>query len=450
MTTKKNKVILFYGKFSEPQEFGYIPWSMLYLAAVLRTHKIETIIIDEFVTSNDRIEAILKEHADDAILFGISAMTSLQISKGLTAVDVFRRYNKTAPVAIGGAHATATPQQTLAHEAIDYVFVGQSFVSLPNLVRRLQADPSVPRKTIIKSENPDKNDMANFPDFHFDEYDFTPYLNPKTGLMTYSSSVGCPASCSFCSWGGPHTRLSFTLERVVNDIEYLVKRYKVTTIDIQDATFFTHKQFVLSFAEEMLRRQLGCYWRANSRLAEIYHFDRSELSLLAKSGLDWVFIGVETTLPRIMKLFNKNYSTAHLEEVLERSRDLGFIIYMSVILGAPSQTVEELIQEKGRIEGWMQKYPNVYCQKCLFTPYPDTPLTGMAMANGYVEPGSLPEWGEHPLFVDTVRHVKEFRPWMGRGNEKNFAEALAGFSPIRSSNGETIKPAGSRVNYTLG
>lgn len=400
----KNKILLFYGMFDDNQSYAYVPWSMIFLATYLREYEYEPIIIDEFV--NPEFETIIKENAKDTILFGVSAMTCRQITVGLKAIRIFRKYNKTAKVAWGGAHSTARPEETLQNYLIDYVFVGQSFISLPKLLDNIQSGKENEDKKIIYSEYPTKEQLLTFPDFELGRYNLDKYINPQTRLLNYCSSIGCPGACSYCSWGGRHNRYPFSVDRIINDIETLVKKYDLTTVLIQDATFFSNKEMVLSFAEQIIRKDIRCFWRADARVIELNQFKREDFKLLANSGLDWIFVGIENTVPRIMKMFNKVFSIEIVDNIINNLRGLDIILFVSMIFGVPAETVDDLLVNKENIERWLKIANNFYCQKCIFTPYPGTPLTDMAIEHGFTPPQSLEEWATHPLFVDTTRSLE--------------------------------------------
>lgn len=437
----KGKVLLFYGMFEDNQSYAYVPWSMFFLATYLRKHEYEPIIIDEFVTPD--FEAIIRDNAEDTILFGVSAMTCRQITAGIDAIRIFRKYNKTAKVAWGGAHSTANPDETLQNELIDYVFVGQSFISLPKLLGSIHGEGKDNNRRVICSEYPTREHLLEFPDFELEKLNFNKYINPETRLLNYCSSIGCPGSCSFCSWGGKHNRYSFPVDRIINDVELLVKKYDLTTVLIQDATFFSNKEMVMSFAEQIIRKNIRCFWRAGARVIELNKFTRDDFKLLASSGLDWIFVGVENTVPRIMKMFKKVFPVEMVDNILNNLKGVDIIFFTSMIFGVPTETTGELLINKKNIERWLKINNNFYCQKCIFTPYSGTPLTDLAIKHGFNPPQSLEDWAKHPLFVDTRRSLETHRTWLTPSFQREYFEILSGIAAGRSRN-TTLKPAGTR------
>lgn len=440
----KNKVMLFYGMFEDNQAYAYIPWSMIYLATYLRKHKFDPIIIDEF--TSPEIEEAIKEYAQESITFGVSAMTGRQITAGLEAIRSFKSYlNKEARIVLGGAHSTALPEESLMNESIDYAFSGQSFLSLPLLLQSMSTKQQSEDRRTIYADYPTRQQLLEFPDFELHRYDFEKYINPTTRLLNYSASIGCPASCSFCSWGkGKHTHHYLSLKRVLDDIEFLVKTYDLTTIVIQDSTFFSDKNFVLSFAEGMTKRNLGCFWRADARVVELARFTKAEYKILANSGLDWVFVGVENTVPRIMRLFKKVYNLEMVDTIINNMKGLDIDLFMSLIVGVPTETIDELELNVGNIERWFNMSDQVFCQKCVFTPYPGTELTNLAIEHGFKPPTTLEGWAAHPLFVDVGRVIQSDRVWLEESYLEKLSSILSRIEQSRSINKNTIKPAGTK------
>ncbi len=97
---KKNKAILFYGKQTDTQEKDWLPYNLLYLTAPLYEAGFEPVIITEFTDTD--YEDIIKMHAGESLVFGVSAFTSGQIASGLKACQIFRKYNADAPIIWGG------------------------------------------------------------------------------------------------------------------------------------------------------------------------------------------------------------------------------------------------------------------------------------------------------------------------------------------------------------
>ena len=109
-----------------------------------------------------------------------------------------------------------------------------SVEGLPGLMTKLAG-------TIVKRPQIEDLDLLPFPDW--EQINPTTYkLAPHGGLVKsfpvapITSTRGCPFECTFCASPSLHERkIRFrSPENVVNEIEYLVKRFKVKEIHFED------------------------------------------------------------------------------------------------------------------------------------------------------------------------------------------------------------------------
>lgn len=430
-----NKVLLFYGNFFDNQELAWLPNHLLYLTAPIVKEGFEPIVISEFVDHD--YEEIIKKHAKDTILFAISAMSGRQITSGLNAAKIFRKYSPNTPIAWGGAHATAVPQDTINHELVDIVFVGHSEDSFLKVITALKSRNSLElirgivykdNGEIIDNGSPEPYDLAELPPFPFHILKIDKYINPETRVLNYTASVGCPGACSFCSWGGPHRWKNLPVKRVLDDIEWLVKTYKLHTIWFSDSDFFFNKEFAIEVATGIEERKLDIYWRANSRVRDLVNYSREDMEFLAKTGLDYIFIGIEAVTPRMQKLMRKVYKIEDVDTIVQRSKGLPIEFYFSTIFSSPTETIEDLIQTHKQIKKWQDMNENVKFQTCIYTPYPGTPMTDLAYKYGLEQPNSLEEWGTFPL-VNDHRNKFSAKPWFDDNFNKEYGKLFKELFP---------------------
>lgn len=421
----KNKILIFYGKFLDEPEHDWLPNHLLYLAAPLTAAGLEVIIIPEFIMPDYR--AKIARYADETLFFGISAMSGRQITAGLEVAAIFREYAPQTPIAWGGAHASAMPRQTLEHEFADIVFVGHAETSAPKVATALQEKrglrdiPGILFKddgVIINNGPPENYDMGRLPPFPYSLLPIAQYINPKTRALNYTASVGCPGTCTFCSWGGSHRWRHLDVTRVLNDIEKLAKEHRLHTVWINDADFFTRKDFALEVARGLKQRNLGIYWRASSRVVDLIKYTRAEMKMLVSSNLDNIFLGIEATTPKMMRIMLKHYRVEFVDEIIARAKGLPIELYLSMIFGSPGENLEDLETSYANLQRWRTANENVRFQTCVYAPYPGTPMTNIAAQQGLSLPTSLEGWGTFSL-LNNLRDRFEGVPWFS--NELNVA-----------------------------
>lgn len=444
MKSRKNKVILFYGKQSDAQINDWIPYNVLYLTAPLVEAGFEPIFINEFTDPD--YEGIIKGHAEDSVVFGVSAFTTRQIVSGLEASRTFRKYAPDTPIVWGGHHAKALPEQTIKHELIDMVFTGPSENSFVQVVSAIKSDGNVEQVPGLLAKvngevkftgKPLLFDISKLPPFPFHIVQIEKYINPNTQVLNYTASCGCPGCCSFCPWNGPHPWRSLPIKRVLDDIEWLVHTYGVRTIWLSDANFFANKEFVMKFSEGLLERRLDIYWYTSTRVIELAKFTREEIAKLEQSGLVEIFLGIEQTTDRMKKLLRKPFKLEHVDTILERAKGLNVMLRLAFLFGLPTETLEDLEDSYNNFKRWQSINENVIAQASQYRPYPGDPMYELAIAKGLIPPDTLEGWGTFPLLNTRYRTSEEQRniwndvPWFSGSFNKEYGNRFLKLFPFQ-------------------
>ncbi len=441
----RKKILLFYGLFSKDQDYDWIPSGPLFVAGYLKAAGYDPILIHEY---KDRdYEHIIRKHSDEIMLLGISAMTGYQIKSGINAVKCLRKYTKNIPVVWGGAQATEKPFDTLKSEYVDYVYVGpikQNFIQFLNSLEKkapIDAIPDILSKNYF-NDKPDKSyeiidykvSFSDFPSLNYEDYDFS-YLLTANKVLNYTTSMGCPGNCTFCSWGGKHPWTSFRLERILDDITYLVKRYKLKSLWIADSELSIKKDHLLGLAQGIIDRKLDISWRGNARAVELNKYDKSDFSLLERSGCDRFFIGLENINLEIQRIYKKVIPREVIFNILENIRDFDIKVMFSFIFGNPGGPLTDLEENRQFLNECLKITPKVKFQVCFYTPYPGSKLCQMAIEKGYKAPKSFEEYAEDPFFIDTNRSPKRV-PWFSQAESDDYLRRFNQLFPVIDSEPE--------------
>lgn len=433
---KRNKVILFYGLFFKDQSYGWFPDSILFVYSLLKDAGFEPILIHEY--GHENYEAVLRQHADETLFLGISSMTGPQIIQSIECAKKFKKYAPTVPVLWGGGHPTAAPYVTLQSKWCDIVYVGFAKHTLVTLAKALQEgepvegipdvltlDYFLDQNTTDYSIQDPLVDYSSFPPLALQDMDYS-YLLTANRVLNYTSSTGCRGACSFCTWGGKHPWTHRPLDIVLDEIEYLTRRYNLRSLWISDASLTADREYMLSLAQGILERDLGVWWRCHGRVLELRHFSRDDFRLLEESGLDRIFIGVENVDQEIQKQFYKVYNPEYVTALAETMSGFKIQLYMSFIFGNPNETPETLHKNRAYLDKWKAINPRIGFQVCFFTPYPGT--TKLVERLGYVPPVSLEEYGTSPFFDDIDRKVM-LLPWFEDEERERYLETYKKLFP---------------------
>jgi anaerobic magnesium-protoporphyrin IX monomethyl ester cyclase len=320
------------------------PLGILYLASVLLKagHRVE--VVD--LTFKRKLDG-LKEKACWADVVGISAPTPLFD----TAAAVLNHIKKIRPdlyCIVGGPHATAHPSDAL-RPGFDVAVVGEGEVTLVELIETLGQGGTLDSVAgiafrqgevlRITSPRPFIPNLDEIPQPARQFIDYSRYR--RLGII---SMRGCPYRCLFCKpiedklFG---TRLrKRSLNNIIEEINDLITRYGKRTISFKDDTLTVNRtDWFERLREQLHRRKLRPNWQCSSRVDTV---DLPKLTAMKEAGCRQIFFGVESGSQRILDYYCKDISVEQIIEAFALCRRVGIRACASVMLGAPSETREDL------------------------------------------------------------------------------------------------------------
>ncbi|HUV45173.1 MAG TPA: cobalamin-dependent protein, partial [Dehalococcoidales bacterium] len=219
---------------------------MLAISSFLEQAGYDIVIVSSNLS--DRPTEDVLESCRNATCLGITAMTGYQITDGLEIARSVKERYPDLPVVWGGRHPTLEPDGTIKSPYVDILVRGQGERTFAELVHSLAEGKSLGNVAGISYErfgeilhNPgrpleDVNDFPPMP-YHLIDVERSIYSNAFSNrVLNYVSSYGCPFRCGFCSEQTVWERrwLALRTDRMVEDIEGLVKDYGVDTIALAD------------------------------------------------------------------------------------------------------------------------------------------------------------------------------------------------------------------------
>ena len=208
----------------------------------------------------------------------------------------------------------------------------------------------------------------DFDGFEIDEFSYFPAIKEKP-FLTLQASRGCPYSCAYyCPYPtgqGSKYRVR-DAERVVSDIETLIKKYGMKGFQFRDPTFGMNKKQVAEFVRLMKERNVKVKFGIETRLDLL---DKSSLKELFDIGLRNLNIGVETIHEDIASINKRKLvEVNHQEEIIKYCHELGIKISAFYIFGLVNDNEENI---KKTIDYAIKLNTNV-AQFCISCPYPGT------------------------------------------------------------------------------
>lgn len=301
-----------------------------YLAA-LTPQDVEVKCLDEYL---DEVDFDL-----DCDLVGITFMSN-QASRAYQIADGFRQRGK--PVAMGGFHASAQPDEALEH--CDAVVIGEAEPVWEDLIADSRRGKL---KQIYKGDG--YHDLRGLPSPRFDLLNLRRYKMPGVApILPVQTTRGCPYRCRFCEvtqlYGG---RYRFRpISEVIRDIQ-AARTKKVWFVDDNIAADREH-------ARELFQavKPLGIDWSGlcNLRIG----LDEELLDLMVESGCVHLNIGLESISEASLRAMNKKANILlDYRKCLGGLRDHRIFFSINVMFGADGEdatifepTAQFLIEER--------------------------------------------------------------------------------------------------------
>lgn len=413
------EVILFfprpwYGK----QMAGRIPFSLLYLYSYLKNDDFKIRIVDERLVSN--MQKFIEELNTEILCFGISSFTGIQISNGLKITQQLKLNFPSVPIVWGGWHPSCLPGQTLKHPLVDIVVRGQGEETFRELLHAFSD-----KKTLFNVKgvsfkdgsdfihNPDRgllpileNIKLSYDIIDIDKYIYEmPWGDRAIGMIT---SLGCPFNCGFCAVATIYKRKTFfrNIDFVLQEIDYLVDRYKINAITFDDDNFFVSPKRVKEFCEKLINKSYRIAWDAGAHVGLLLkHFDDETLKLIKESGCKQLYIGAESGSDEVLNIIEKKATVSQTFEYVKKMKKIGIKSFLSTMICFPGVSSQDIFPTMEMILKCRDIDPNIGYRLFYYTPYPSTPLYEKAIQSGMKEPKDLEEWSKH-----TLRKFKA--PWI--------------------------------------
>ena len=341
---------------------------------------------------------------------------------------MIRALNPTAKIGFIGAKVAVEPQQSLeAAPAIDFVCrnefeftikelaEGADWATINGLSYRTPDGKIVhnPEREILMDMDKLPSVLPVYKQLEVEKY-FGGYL--KHPYLRWYTGRGCKSRCTFCLWPqtiGGHKYRAQSIERVVEEVEYVMKEFpQVKEVFFDDDTLTDDHPRVEALARAL--GPLGVTWSCNAKA----NVPRKTLEVMKENGLRLLLVGYESGNQKILHNIKKGLLVDVARRFAKDCHELGIIVHGTFILGLPGET-RETIQETLRFAKDVN--PRTL-QVSLAAPYPGTFLYEQAKENGWfaadtdlltddgtqIAPLDYPHLGHTEIFDSVEEFYKKF------------------------------------------
>lgn len=316
--------------------------------------------------------------ASDADLYGFSSICS-SYPLTIRIARVLKALRPKSTILLGGPQASVVDVRTLAaFPFVDLVLRGEAEQTLPLVLDQLAGErrlDRVPGLSYRVGGRPERN--ANAPVIQDLDALPSPAYHLTRDLQGAERAAlelgrGCPFACTFCSTND-FFRRNFRLrspERVLRDMRMIAATYFIRDFELVHDMFTVDRRRVASFCEAMIASGEDFTWSCSARTDCI---DEELLELMARGGCRGIFFGVEVGSERMQKIIDKHLDPKRAEEIIETTERLGIRSTVSLIIGFPDETWEDL-RETMRIFMHSAQCPKSHPQLNLLAPLAETPI----------------------------------------------------------------------------
>lgn len=317
--------------------------------------------------------------------------------------EMMKDVNSKLKVAFVGPPVTVEPEKAfLESSAIDFIVRKEFDHQIVGFAqgKPLSELPGVTyRKNGAITHNPDGGVIENLDelpwvtkvykrDLDFRRYNVPFLLNP---YISFYTSRGCPAMCTFCLWPQTHSGHRWRLRSVndiVNECRYALENFQgLKEIFFDDDTFNYKKDRTIELCKAL--KPLNFTWSCTSRVTTDYE----TLKAMKEAGCRLLIVGYESGDQQILKNIKKGATIDMAKRFTENAHKLGLTIHGDFIVGLPGESRSTL---RNTID-FAKRLDVETIQVSIAHPYPGTEFYDYVKKNDLITIDSMTDESGHQL-----------------------------------------------------
>jgi anaerobic magnesium-protoporphyrin IX monomethyl ester cyclase len=404
--TGRMKVVLY----NPRAVFFTMPLALLAIGSELDPDIYEVVTIDGRLDAD--AEATLVSQLDGALCLGVTVLTGAPIADALRISRAARQAYPDLPIVWGGWHPSMFARECLAEPCVDVTVQGQGEATFAEIVRRLAEGRSLEGCSGCTFRLDDGTICTNPPRelqslemFRAHDYGLIPverYFELKgKRQLDYISSQGCNFRCAFCSDPFVYGRKWVGLDptRMALRLRELWERYAFDDVNFQDETFFTRRDRIQAFADQIVAAGLKITWAGTMRADQGVRLPDELWRRCKQSGLRRLLVGVESGSDEMLRRIRKDIKIEQVFQTARKMRDYGIAGQFPFIVGFPGESDASIAATMTCAKRLRAMSANFQTPIFYFRPYPGSEIVTEEVARGFRLPETLEAWSEFD-FVD--------------------------------------------------
>lgn len=361
--SKMKKILIVNSRSEEKKLAGFVMWGAWSVASYLKVSipGSDVIYLDE--NNEDDFERKFREAVKDRDTVGFS-LTSMQIKYSLPLIRSIKKDYPRIKIIVGGIHPALFPDQDygqLVDEVITY---------------------DLPKEIFLYELLPEK--VKNY------------YRKSRAHVIT---GFNCSYKCTFCVNSVRNCRYEgVPLERILSDLDYVVKEFKPKRVYFRDEDFFYDIAKAKAVTNHIIEKKYDFHWEAASRVTNFIQsrVDDEFLQKLKAAKCYLIGFGVESGSQRILNYLRKGQTIEQIKHAVRQCVRYGIKPSCSFLIGVPNETGEDREQTYDLIEelSGYGKDVNILGPQ-LYRPYPGGQLFEEAVKFGLKFPEKFEDWGHY-------------------------------------------------------
>jgi hopanoid biosynthesis associated radical SAM protein HpnJ len=263
-------------------------------------------------------------------------------------------------------------------------------------------------------------------DLDFRKYNVPFLLNP---YLSFYTSRGCPAQCTFCLWPQTHSGHRWRLrsaQDIANECRFVLENFPgLKEIFFDDDTFNYRKARTIELCAEL--KKLKFTWSCTSRVTTDYE----TLKAMKEAGCRLLIVGYESGDEQILRNIKKGATIDMALRFTENCHKLGLTIHADFIVGLPGETRDTL---RNTID-FAKRVDAETIQVSIAHAYPGTEFYGFAKENALINIGMSDEQGHQlpNVIYPGILDEGEMMEWVERFYDEYYFRPKAAWRIVRKA-----------------